>query len=274
MARMFLLLLAAYLPATGLANPDRLVPDAVLQPQFSTQDTGTEAVGDFGTPVFYQAVDGTSFAPLRDLDAYERSVTSGAFYCRNFGTPYHARAPIAVPHGVQLNSTRVWLYDEIEDYAVSIRLESVCQLDSAASTPVVTDLGGITTQPGFTGGNFSAFDNGALGTITDNQSCTYRFTASFIPGCGGGFFTLGVQKARVSWRRFTPPAPATATFDDVPTNAQFFREIEALATTGITAGCTATTFCPDTVVTRRQMAAFLARALGLPRGVISDPANP
>ena len=44
---------------------------------------------------------------------------------------------------------------------------------------------------------------------------------------------------------------------------EFFREIEALAESGITLGCTATTFCPDATLTRRQMAAFLARALGL-----------
>ena len=55
----------------------------------------------------------------------------------------------------------------------------------------------------------------------------------------------------------------TARFTDVPTNAQFFREVEALAESGITLGCTATTFCPDAPLTRRQMAAFLARALGL-----------
>jgi S-layer homology domain len=54
-----------------------------------------------------------------------------------------------------------------------------------------------------------------------------------------------------------------ASFTDVPTNAQFFAEIEAMKESGITAGCTATTFCPDANVTRRQMAAFFARALGL-----------
>lgn len=32
---------------------------------------------------------------------------------------------------------------------------------------------------------------------------------------------------------------------------------------GITAGCTLDTFCPEANVTRRQMAAFFARALGL-----------
>jgi hypothetical protein len=67
----------------------------------------------------------------------------------------------------------------------------------------------------------------------------------------------------VFWARQISPAPAVATFTDVPTGAQFFREIEALVDSGITAGCTASQFCPDQAVTRRQMAAFLARALGL-----------
>ena len=46
-------------------------------------------------------------------------------------------------------------------------------------------------------------------------------------------------------------------------SAQFFAEIEAMRIAGITAGCTLDTFCPEANVTRRQMAAFFARALGL-----------
>jgi hypothetical protein len=38
-------------------------------------------------------------------------------------------------------------------------------------------------------------------------------------------------------------------------------DINRLAAAGITAGCTATTYCPSGVVTREQMAAFLHRAL-------------
>jgi len=59
------------------------------------------------------------------------------------------------------------------------------------------------------------------------------------------------------------PAPATATFGDVPTNHIFFRYIEALAASGITAGCGSGNYCPDDPVTRGQMAVFLAKALGL-----------
>jgi hypothetical protein len=56
----------------------------------------------------------------------------------------------------------------------------------------------------------------------------------------------------------------TATFpNDVPTTHPFFRFIEALAASGITAGCDAGSFCPDDPVTRGQMAVFLVAALGL-----------
>ncbi len=61
------------------------------------------------------------------------------------------------------------------------------------------------------------------------------------------------------------PAPAVATFNDVPTGHIFFQFIEALAASGVTGGCQQAPplFCPDSPVTRGQMATFLAKALGL-----------
>lgn len=59
------------------------------------------------------------------------------------------------------------------------------------------------------------------------------------------------------------PAPPTATFTDVPPSHPYFRAIEALAASGITGGCGAGNFCPNQNITRGEMAAFLARALGL-----------
>jgi hypothetical protein len=50
-------------------------------------------------------------------------------------------------------------------------------------------------------------------------------------------------------------------FADVPETHPFFNYIQKLRETGITLGCSATTFCPDSSVTRGQMAAFLIRAL-------------
>jgi hypothetical protein len=49
----------------------------------------------------------------------------------------------------------------------------------------------------------------------------------------------------------------------VPVTDYGFVYIEALAGAGITSGCGNGNFCPDALVTRRQMAVFLSKALGL-----------
>ena len=50
-------------------------------------------------------------------------------------------------------------------------------------------------------------------------------------------------------------------FTDVPKTQPFYRKIETLLHSGITAGCTATNYCPGDDVSRAQMAIFLARAI-------------
>lgn len=80
--------------------------------------------------------------------------------------------------------------------------------------------------------------------------------------------SIGVANAafggvRIFWNRQVSPPPGVATFGDVPTSHPFFQVIEALAASGITAGCGGGNFCPDAALTRKQMAAFLAKALGL-----------
>jgi hypothetical protein len=67
----------------------------------------------------------------------------------------------------------------------------------------------------------------------------------------------------VDYTRQVSPAPAQASFGDVPTNDFGFQYVEALSASGITGGCGSGNFCPDSPVTRRQMAIFLAKALGL-----------
>ncbi len=61
---------------------------------------------------------------------------------------------------------------------------------------------------------------------------------------------------------FNPPPPAMQRFTDVPPESLFYNFIDRLAELGITQGCTATTFCPTSGVTREQAAAFIIRALG------------
>jgi hypothetical protein len=56
----------------------------------------------------------------------------------------------------------------------------------------------------------------------------------------------------------------STTFADVPASHVFYTYIQALYNTGITAGCSQNPlkYCPDSYVTRGEMAVFLERALG------------
>jgi hypothetical protein len=72
-----------------------------------------------------------------------------------------------------------------------------------------------------------------------------------------------LDSVRFTYSLQVSPAPGTATFGDVPTGHLFFKYVEALAASGITAGCGGGNYCPDAPVTRGQMAVFLSKALGL-----------
>ena len=73
----------------------------------------------------------------------------------------------------------------------------------------------------------------------------------------------GLYYITVRYRLQVSPPPEAATFGDVPTSHPFFQFVEALASSGITAGCGNGNFCPDQPLTRGQMAVFLSKALGL-----------
>ncbi|MGH2385104.1 MAG: S-layer homology domain-containing protein, partial [Candidatus Limnocylindria bacterium] len=61
----------------------------------------------------------------------------------------------------------------------------------------------------------------------------------------------------------TTATAAAPTFDDIATSP-FRGDIEWIAARGITGGCDARRYCPNGVVTRGQMASFLARMFDLP----------
>jgi hypothetical protein len=79
----------------------------------------------------------------------------------------------------------------------------------------------------------------------------------------GSSVDVRFRAIRVFYKLQVSPAPAMATFADVSTGHPFFQFVEALAASGITAGCGGGNFCPDAPLTRGQMAVFLAKALGL-----------
>jgi hypothetical protein len=64
---------------------------------------------------------------------------------------------------------------------------------------------------------------------------------------------------------YNPPAVGSSTgFGDVPTTHWAAKWIKQLAAEGITGGCGSGNYCPDTAVTRAQMAVFLVKAFAIP----------
>jgi uncharacterized delta-60 repeat protein len=59
---------------------------------------------------------------------------------------------------------------------------------------------------------------------------------------------------------FTPPQSTGGLFADVPPSYWAAAWIEKLATDGITSGCSAGNYCPESMVMRAQMAVFLLRS--------------
>jgi hypothetical protein len=85
----------------------------------------------------------------------------------------------------------------------------------------------------------------------------------YIPG-GEDYPHRGILGwIEIWWRRSVSPASPFPAFYDVGESDPGYQYVEALAASGITAGCAPNYFCPDQPLTRRQMAIFLARALGL-----------
>jgi len=96
-------------------------------------------------------------------------------------------------------------------------------------------------------------------------------------GCGTGVYCPGATVTRGQMAVFLAtamkisnlPSPLAATFSDVPPSHPFYKFVEAIARRGITGGCGNGAYCPDSLITRGQMAVFLMKAIEL-----SDPPAP
>jgi hypothetical protein len=93
----------------------------------------------------------------------------------------------------------------------------------------------------------------------DNNAKTYLVDVQMIDTVSS------FSAVKIDYKLQVSPAPTLPTFADVPNTHPFYQYIEALAASGITAGCSTAPpqYCPDAPLTRGQMAVFLAKALGL-----------
>jgi sugar lactone lactonase YvrE len=97
-------------------------------------------------------------------------------------------------------------------------------------------------------------------------------------GMGNGMLTYSVgmnsaptpRSGTISINGVTFTVLQGAMFDDVPIGHPFYEFIGKLSARGITLGCDSNNYCPDSNVTREQMAIFVERALG----TFTPPAGP
>ncbi len=116
---------------------------------------------------------------------------------------------------------------------------------------------------GYQGGYHALAAPETVRNVDPESGNTNMYLVDFNFGPSGTATALRFGGVTAWYRLQISPAPATASFSDVPTGYWAFRHIEALAASGITAGCGAGNFCPESTVTRAEMAVFLAKALGL-----------
>ena len=112
-----------------------------------------------------------------------------------------------------------------------------------------------------TGCGYDFIDLSASGYVVDNSPSANHIVIWLYTSATDG--TDSFSGVTLEYVLQVSPAPGTATFPDVPTGDLGFQYVEALVASGITGGCGAGLYCPDSPVTRRQMAIFIAKALGL-----------
>lgn len=222
-----------------------------------------EVAETWGTGVGYSTVYGYQMQAQSKYSDIARGYPSGSLdtFCGDPTGGAHAFAQIQVPEGASLGTFRFWAFDSDPVQDLWFRVWETCQpygYDPPTTTLIAENqtLAAIGNIPG----------SKSLNNLTvNNRVCAYTVDVDFAgpPGedCVG--IALRVRKLQVSWTRQVSPAPATASFADVPTSHPFFPYVEALVKSGVTGGCGSGNYCPDSPLTRGQMAVFLAKALGL-----------
>lgn len=165
--------------------------------------------------------------------------------------PRHFYSGVSVPAGVVIDFVGL----QSSDFVGGTNVATLFSVDRYSGTTSGVVIVPSTDHPG----------NWGLDTDYNAQPLGFLWAQNAHNALVLDVYTgLALGWVEIWWRRAISPAPETPSFADVPTTDFGYPFIEALKASGITGGCgDGTTFCPDATLTRRQMAIFLAKALGL-----------
>jgi hypothetical protein len=176
-------------------------------------------------------------------------------------------AALSLPDGAQITHLCLYSTNFKPGSTLNLVLQAV-KLAPGGLSPGVVTIPGTSVTATYSSGYDSVCSGPIAYTVHDQadidgdgiaELIAYRLSVTFSIGDG----SLGLGGVHVVWHRQISPPPATPTFGDVPAGNLFFQSVEALAASGITGGCGGGNYCPTASLTRGQMAAFLAKALGL-----------
>ncbi|HYX20122.1 MAG TPA: S-layer homology domain-containing protein [Thermoanaerobaculia bacterium] len=214
------------------------------------------------TAVSYVEVPGIAFLPFSSGFTYGQGTGTLARYMLGCAGGCML-APLRLPSGARIVSVELDGIDTDNFDSVEGSLFQCDRFGQNCTAHPASGLGGcglgyICTGDSFNGGPAAVVaDVSAENVVVDN-------TAGSLILLGSGDTTSELLGGmNIGYVLQVSEAPGFPTFNDVPVSDPAFQYIEALVASGVTAGCGGGNYCPDSPLTRRQMAVFLAKALGL-----------
>jgi hypothetical protein len=171
---------------------------------------------------------------------------------RSGGGNTAACTAVHLPSGALLQYITTWTNDTDATYNITSILNDVT-LNAHTNTQPFT----------WTSSGTPGIENVARAVSPNITINNDRHTYTLCIEHGTTLTTLESAGASFWYLLQVSPQPGTATFSDVPLSDPRNKFVEALYAAGITAGCGGGKYCPDTPLTRGQMAVYLASALGL-----------
>ena len=237
-----------------MRQPLRVVLLALPLTAFLCKSTSAQS---YGLEQQVLVIGPSEFHPTVSTVPYDLNRADNYLYPGEFGA---FRAPLRLPDGALI--TQMCYYANDSDGSGSSAAIYAVKLQAGGQPPG-------TIQIAFVAESF----NIGYGTECTSPSPYTFHTDADLDGMGIAHIAheievlaeapIGIGGVRIFWQRQLSPAPASPTFGDVQPGDFGFQFIEALAAAGITGGCGGGNFCPNSNLTRAQMAVFLAKALGL-----------
>jgi hypothetical protein len=183
------------------------------------------------------------------------------------GIDLSMRTPLSLPEGAEITRLCVAVRDTNPDphllYASLHAVKLVPGGEAPASSQFAIVDSDVSSGYGVSCGNLSYTVRSRVDVDHDGTLDAVLNVVGVYIGNPPQDVSAAFSAVQIFWKRQVRPGPDMPTFADVPKTDPAYDDIEALAASAITAGCAGGNYCPGATLTRKQMAVFLAKALGL-----------